>query len=179
MPTEEESVQSSGSRNGEPVKQVPLASASKQRKTKKFILSKYTIYETRDRLYIVGSNKRETMFRILEIDLSVPESDLSVLEDNVFFTRSEIMNVLAALEDANDEGLHKRLTVYGLLGFIRFTECYYLIVITKLSQVAVLGGHCIYHIDGTELVPISNSYKAPEKNSVEARFLSTLSLIHI
>ncbi|SCU84337.1 LAME_0C09098g1_1 [Lachancea meyersii CBS 8951] len=145
----------------------------KQRKTRSFTLSKYTIYETKDRMYVVGSNKRETMFRILEIDLSVPNSDLSVLEDNVFFTRSEIMNVLAVLEDANDEGLNKRLTGYGLLGFIRFTDCYYLIVITKTSPVAVLGGHSIYHIDETELVPLSNSYKNPDKYSIEARFIST------
>ncbi|KAM3162296.1 Polyphosphoinositide phosphatase [Lachancea thermotolerans] len=170
---EGDSLKSSGNGIEIPAKQPPPVNASKQRKTKKFILSKYTIYETKDRIYIVGSNKRETMFRILEIDLTVPENELAVLEDNVFFTRSEIMNVLAALEDANDEGLHKRLTVYGLLGFIRFTECYYLVVITKLSQVAVLGGHCIYHIDETELVPISNSYKTPEKSSGEARFLST------
>ncbi|SCU99053.1 LANO_0F00628g1_1 [Lachancea nothofagi CBS 11611] len=170
---EQETPQNDKNGNAFPAKQLPPINSSKQRKTKKFILSKYTIYETKDRMYIVGSNKRETMFRILEIDLSVPNSDLSVLEDNVFFTRSEIMNVLAALEEANDEGLNKRLTGYGLLGFIRFTDCYYLNVITRTSQVAVLGGHCIYHIDETELVPLSNSYKNPDKYSAEARFLST------
>ncbi|SCU82723.1 LAMI_0C00628g1_1 [Lachancea mirantina] len=147
--------------------------APKQRRSKKFTLSTYTIYETHDRMYVVGSNKRETMFRILEIDLSVPQGDLSVLEDNVFFTRNEIMNVLSGLEEANDEGLQKRLTGCGLLGFIKFTTCYYLIVITKTSSVAILGGHAVYHIDETELVPISNTYKTPEKNSVEARLLAT------
>ncbi|SCU81017.1 LAFA_0C02300g1_1 [Lachancea sp. 'fantastica'] len=152
---------------------LPQQPTPKQRKTRKFTLSKYTIYETEDRMYVVGSNKRETMFRILEIDLTVPTNDLSVLEDNVFFTRSEIMNVLAALEDANSDGLNKKLTGYGLLGFIRFTDCYYLIVITKTSPVAVLGGHSIYHIDETKLVPLSNSYKKPDKYSIEERFIST------
>ncbi|CCD25924.2 phosphatidylinositol-3,5-bisphosphate 5-phosphatase NDAI_0G01480 [Naumovozyma dairenensis CBS 421] len=145
----------------------------KQRKTTKFILSKYTIYEMKDRMYIVGSNKRESMFRILEIDLTVPQSELNVLEDNVFFTRNEIMNVLSGLEEASPEGLHKRLTGYGLLGFIRFTSCYYLVVITKCSQVAVIGGHFVSHIDGTELIPISNNYKKPDKGSVEARLMQT------
>ncbi|QLQ80682.1 hypothetical protein HG537_0E00350 [Torulaspora globosa] len=145
----------------------------KQRRTTKFILSKYTIYETKERMYIVGSNKRETMFRILEIDLSVPQDRLSVLEDNVFFTRSEIMKVLSGLEDASEEGLHKRLTGYGLVGFIRFTTCYYLIVVKKCSQVAVLAGRSIFHIDDTELVPISNNYKKPDKYSAEARLIST------
>lgn len=154
-------------------KQSLSADTPKQRKTTKFILSKYTIYETKERMYIVGSNKRETMFRILEIDLSVPQDKLSVLEDNVFFTRSEIMNVLAGLEEASEEGLNKKLTGYGLLGFIRFTGCYYLIVVTKCSQVAVLAGHSIFHIDGTELVPISNNYRKPDKYSVETRLMST------
>ncbi|SCW03809.1 LAFE_0G18690g1_1 [Lachancea fermentati] len=154
-------------------RQLTFTSTPKQRKTRKFTLSKYTIYQTNDRMYIVGSNKRETMFRILEIDLSVPKDELSVLEDNVFFTRNEIMNVLSGLEEANDDGLQKKLTGYGLLGFIKFTDCYYLIVITKRSHIAVLGGHSIYHIDETELVPISNSYKKPDKYSIEARFLST------
>ncbi|CEP64749.1 phosphatidylinositol-3,5-bisphosphate 5-phosphatase LALA0_S13e02146g [Lachancea lanzarotensis] len=152
---------------------LPQQAPPKQRKTTKFTLSKYTIYETKDRMYVVGSNKRETMFRILEIDLSVPTRDLAVLEDNVFFTRSEIMNVLAALEDANSEGLTKKLTGYGLLGFIKFTDCYYLIVITKTSPVAILGGHSINHIDETQLVPLSNSYKKPDKYSIEERFIST------
>lgn len=154
-------------------KQIPNADTPKQRKTTKFILSKYTIYETKERMYVVGSNKRETMFRILEIDLEIPQDKLSVLEDNVFFTRDEIMNVLSGLEEASEEGLHKKLTGYGLLGFIRFTSCYYLVVVTKCSQVAVLAGHCIFHIDDTQLVPISNNYRKPDKYSVEARLVST------
>lgn len=154
-------------------KQPQIMETPKQRKTTKFILSKYTIYETKERMYVVGSNKRETMFRILEIDLSVPEDRLNVLEDNVFFTRNEIMNVLSGLEEASQEGLHKKLTGYGLLGFIRFTACYYLVVMTKCSQVAVLAGHCIHHIDETQLVPISNNYRKPDKYSVETRLIST------
>lgn len=153
--------------------QPSFTGAGKQLKTKKFILSKYTIYETKDRMYVVGSNKRETMFRILEIDLSLPPDELSVLEDNVFFTRNEIMNVLSRLEETSEDGLQKKLTVFGLLGFIRFTSCYYLVTITKFSQVAVIGGHSIFHIDGTELVPISNNYKKPDKYSTEAKLMST------
>ncbi|CDR45205.1 CYFA0S17e00144g1_1 [Cyberlindnera fabianii] len=143
-------------------------------KTRKLAsLQKYTIYETSSRMYIVASNGRETLFRVLEIDLTVPQDELSVVEDNVFFTRKEIMNVLSRLEDANPEGLTKKLTAFGLFGFIRFTQCYYLCAITKRSPIAVLGGHYIYHIDATELIPICNNYKRPDKYSEEARFLAT------
>lgn len=145
-----------------------------QQKKSTFVLGKYTIYETKERMYIVGSNKRETMFRILEIDLTVPMEELSLLEDNVFFTRNEIMDVLARLEDASGNKLTKIVTCYALLGFIRFTSCYYMIVVTDLSQVAVLGGHSIFHIDGTQLIPIvsKHNYKTPEKSSAEAKLLA-------
>ncbi|QLG73674.1 hypothetical protein HG535_0F01850 [Zygotorulaspora mrakii] len=153
--------------------QPPTAVTHKQRRTTKFVLGKFTIYGTKERIYIVGSNRRETMFRILEIDLSIPQDELSVLEDNVFFTRNEIMNILSGLEEASEEGLQKKLTCYGLMGFIRFTGCYYLVTVTKCSQVAVIAGHFIYHIDGTELVPICNNYKRPDKYSTEANLIST------
>lgn len=155
-----------------PVEQSTMG-IGKQLKTRKFILSKYTIYTTTDRMYIVGSNKRETMFRILEIDLTVPEDELNVLEDNVFFTRNEIMSILSRLEETTEGGIQKKLTVFGLLGFIRFTACYYLITITQFSQVATIGGHNVFHIDGTEMVPISNNYKKPDKYSTEAKLMST------
>lgn len=146
----------------------------KQLKTRKFILSKYTIYTTKERMYIVGSNKRETMFRILEVDMTAGQDDeLNVVEDNVFFTRDEIMNILSRLEETIEGGIEKKLTVFGLLGFIRFTSCYYLVTTTQFSQVAVVGGHSIFHIDGTELVPICNNYKKPDKYSTEARLMAT------
>ncbi|KAH3898670.1 related to Polyphosphoinositide phosphatase [Saccharomycodes ludwigii] len=140
-----------------------------QRKNKRFILTKYTIYETEKRMYIVGSNKRENMFRILEIDLTLPLHTLSVVEDNIFFTRDEVIKVLAEI-DGEDETFHKKITADGLLGFIRFTYCYYLVVVTKKSQVSVLGGHSIFHIDRTELIPICRNYKKPEKSSNETKF---------
>lgn len=154
-----------------PIEPLPKQKATKQRKTMKFTLSKYTIYETKKSIYIVASNKRETMFRILEIDLNGEEDNLNIAEDNVFFMRNEVMEVLRKIEEADDDALTKKLTGYGLLGVIRFTACYYLVVITEMSQVAVLGGHSIYHIDDTELVPITKSTK--KRDSTELRFIQS------
>ncbi|KAH3675896.1 hypothetical protein WICMUC_002466 [Wickerhamomyces mucosus] len=168
-PTVTGSVQASEAVGSKPL----LANAASR--SKKLILQKYTIYETSTRVYIIGSNGRETMFRVLEIDLTLPDDELTIVEDHFFFTRKEIMNVLSRLEEANPEGLTKKLTAFGLLGFVRFTKCYYLSVITERSPVAVLGGHYIYHIDNTALIPISKEYKKPDKYSEEARFLATFS----
>jgi hypothetical protein len=149
-----------------------------------FLMSKFTIYETKTRMYIVGSNSRESRFRVLEIDTTVEKDKLEIFETSELpYTRNEIMNVLAGIEEESKStgGLSKRLTAYGIIGFIRFTEGYYLQVITKRSVVAVIGGHYVYHIDGTELVPLTNLivYKKPDKRSEEARFISTLQNLDI
>ncbi|UCS19499.1 uncharacterized protein HLK63_D02629 [Nakaseomyces glabratus] len=161
-------------REDSPMKDVDDVTVAQKPRSSKFVLSKFTIYEAKDRMYVVGSNKRESMFRIMEIDLTVPCEELSLLEDNVFFTRNEVMDVLSRLEDASSDGLTKILTCDALLGFIRFTSCYYLVVVTKISQVAVIGGHSIYHIDGTELIPIMSkkTFKTPERSSPEARLMN-------
>lgn len=145
---------------------------------RKFILTKYTIYVTTLRMYIVGSNTRETVFRILEIDLTSTEK-LIVMEDNVYFTRNEIMEVLNGIEDSSEGGLVKKLTAVGLLGFIRFTKCYYLLVVKKRREVAVLGSHEIYHIEDTQLISVTNNPKEVEKSPLETRYIQTFQNIDL
>jgi len=55
-----------------------------------------------------------------------------------------------------------------ITGFIKFTEGYYISLITKRSAVALIGGHYIYHIDETILRPIGHQIKT-EKNSDESK----------
>ena len=43
-------------------------------------------------------------------------------------------------------------------GFIRFTEGYYILLTTKRSQVAELGGHIIYHVDDTQMIGIHHRH---------------------
>ena len=117
------------------------------------------------------------MFRILEIDFRGEKESLNIAEDNVFFMRDEVMEVLSKIEEADNDSLTKKLTGYGLLGVIRFTACYYLVVITKMSQVAVLGGHSIFHIDDTALVPISNSMR--KNDATEARFVQSFQNLNL
>ena len=44
-------------------------------------------------------------------------------------------------------------------GFIRFTAGWYMIIISKRSIVALLGGHYHYHCKNTEMSPISSNHK--------------------
>lgn len=142
-------------------------------KSRKIVLTKFTIYVTNHRMYIVGSNVRETVFRIMEIDMDASIEELVVMEDNVYFKRNEIMDVLNGLEESSDGGLTKKITALALLGFTKLTKCFYLVVVTKRKTVAVLGSHSIYHVEETEMIPVTHNYKTPDRNSDEARYMQT------
>ncbi|XP_076673336.1 polyphosphoinositide phosphatase FIG4 isoform X3 [Andrena cerasifolii] len=45
---------------------------------------------------------------------------------------------------------------FGLLGFVRFLEGYYIILVTKRRRVAVIGHHTIYKIEDTSMIYIPN-----------------------
>ncbi|KAK6197965.1 SacI homology domain-containing protein [Scheffersomyces amazonensis] len=141
---------------------------------KRIILQRFTVYNSLTTMYIVGSNAKETLFRILEISKDPQnEVELMIIEDkSYFYTRKDIVELLNGLDESIEGGIHKIAHGYGLLGYIRFTKGYYLSIITKCSQVAILGGHIIYHIDETKLIPLEINYQRPPKYSDEERLLS-------
>ncbi len=55
-----------------------------------------------------------------------------------------------------DSKIKKYLHSYYWLGFIKFLEGYYMIVITRRSQVARIGYHRVYKIDETAMLSITN-----------------------
>ncbi|CAG8557828.1 32945_t:CDS:2, partial [Racocetra persica] len=101
------------------------------------------------------------------IDRTTP-TELNVIEDDVIYSKQEINDILTLLEEGNriSGGLKNIVTAYGIVGFIQFTDGFYISLITKRSPVALIGGHYIYHIDETILRPIGPQAKL-EKNSDE------------
>lgn len=57
---------------------------------------------------------------------------------------------------------------FGIVGFVRFLEGYYLILIVKRRCVAIIGRHCIYKIEDTSMMYIPNEDRS---NSEEQRYL--------
>lgn len=145
-------------------------------------MHKFSLYETATRYYLVGADVMDRRFRILKIDRTAEMGDLSIVEDEMVYTKNEMSQLLNAIDDGNKSsgGMKLRCSTWGLLGFIRFTGEYYMLVVTKRSQVAMIGGHFVYQVDGTELVPLTtaaNSKLRPgdAKNNIEeARFLGIL-----
>ncbi|KAI8086042.1 polyphosphoinositide phosphatase [Halteromyces radiatus] len=144
------------------------------------VMSFYELYETKTRYYIVGTDQSKQRYRVLQIHRTNPK-DLVVIEDDVVYTEQEKTKLLNMIEDGNLSvgGLHLvPMRIYGIIGFIRFTQGWYMIFITKRKQVALLGGHYVYHIDETQLVPIGLQVKV-DKNSDEGRYIATFQNIDL
>ncbi|PLN79124.1 polyphosphoinositide phosphatase Fig4 [Aspergillus taichungensis] len=142
-------------------------------------MHRFSVHETATRFYVVGMDLSDTRFRILKIDRTSDGGDLSVSDDDIVYTKREMSQLLDAIDDGNKStgGLKLKCSAWALLGFIRLTGAYYMLLATKRSQVAMLGGHYVYQIDGTELISLttSNSARAkPEKNPEEARYIAIL-----
>ena len=53
-------------------------------------------------------------------------------------------------------GLTRTVSAFGIVGFVRFLEGYYIVLITKRRRVAIIGPHTIYKIEDTTMVYIPN-----------------------
>ncbi|KAF2396571.1 hypothetical protein EJ06DRAFT_224844 [Trichodelitschia bisporula] len=143
-------------------------------------MHRFSLYETSTRYYLVGQDVMERHFRVLKIDRTAPPGSLGIFEDDIVYDRREMNQLLNAIEEGNKNagGMKLKCTTWGLLGFIRFTEAYYMLLVTKRTQVAMIGGHYVYQIEATELIPLttgSSSRFQRDRNPEETRYLNILS----
>jgi hypothetical protein len=97
-----------------------------------------------------------------------------VTEDPNVYSQDEIREMLDMIHDGNriarknsgpgkpstsheGGGLKPIVKAYGVVGFIRFLDCYYLTLITKRAKVGSIGGNGIYTIKNTETIPLKPS----------------------
>lgn len=141
-------------------------------------MHRFSLYETASRFYIVGGDVTEKRYRILKIDRTNDDtSELSITDDKTVYTQKDMNQLLDTIDDGNKGtgGLKLRCTTWGLLGFIKFTGPYYMLLITKKSTVAMVGGHYVYQIDDTDLIPLTApNVKMDQRNTEESRFLNIL-----
>ncbi|KAJ3004687.1 phosphatidylinositol-3,5-bisphosphate 5-phosphatase [Thoreauomyces humboldtii] len=146
----------------------------------RLVLNKFTLYETRTRFFIVGSNQSDERFRVLKIDRT-DGNELNVINDEVVYSKSEIKELLTMIENGNKSsgGLHKVASFFGIVGFTRFLEGFYLILITKRSVVALIGGHYIYHIDDTMVVSVPGPGSKIDRRTDEARYVQVFAQVDL
>ncbi|KAH8728708.1 SacI homology domain-containing protein [Phaeosphaeriaceae sp. PMI808] len=147
-------------------------------------MHKFSLYETSTRFYLVGADIMDKQYRVLKIDRTAPPGHLNIFEDDILYNKREMHQLLSTIDEGNKStgGIKPKCSAWGLLGFIRFTEAYYMLLITKRTQIAVLGGHYIYQVDGTEMVPLttgSTSRFQKDRSPEEARFLAILNSLDL
>ncbi|KZV63559.1 hypothetical protein PENSPDRAFT_589722 [Peniophora sp. CONT] len=123
--------------------------------------NRFLLYENKSRFYVVASNTIESLHRIVKIDRTSQE-ELNVVEDEAAYTGRQMTSMLKMIEEGNklSGGLSKPKVFYGIVvGFVRFTAGWYMVTINKRSVVALLGGHYVYHCEGTDMIPISWNHK--------------------
>ncbi|WFD04735.1 phosphatidylinositol-3,5-bisphosphate 5-phosphatase [Malassezia vespertilionis] len=113
---------------------------------------------------------------------------LCVSTDNVEYSREEMDNLLETLRENNKSvgGLKHKGRYFGLVGFVRFTSGYHMVLISRRSVVALLGGHYIYHCDETKMLPIFHYThlsnvpgRTKAKENAEANLLHTFSQVDL
>ncbi|THV08131.1 hypothetical protein K435DRAFT_641871 [Dendrothele bispora CBS 962.96] len=134
--------------------------------------NKFILYENRTRFFIIASNAAESRHRIIKIDRT-SQDELIVIEDEAEYSGKQMSAMLKMLDDGNKSsgGLGKAKVFFGIAGFIRFTAGWYIILITKRSVVALLGGHYLYHCENTEMIPVCFNHKL-EKPAEEQRLIN-------
>ncbi|PTB80813.1 hypothetical protein M440DRAFT_1389014 [Trichoderma longibrachiatum ATCC 18648] len=122
-------------------------------------------------------------YRILKIDRTTEGAELNITDDKIVYSLREVNQLLDTIDDGNraSGGIKLRCTTWGLLGFIKFTGPYYMLLITKKSTVAMIGGHYIHQLEGTELVPLTpGRSKVDVRNKPEEqRFLTILNTLDL
>uniref|UniRef100_A0A8C8M0F0 SAC domain-containing protein n=1 Tax=Oncorhynchus tshawytscha TaxID=74940 RepID=A0A8C8M0F0_ONCTS len=116
-----------------------------------------------ERYFLVGSNHAQTKHRVLKIDRTEPK-DLAIIDDKHVYNQQEMRELLGRLDLGNrtkmgqkgSSGLSRAVSAYGIVGFVRFLEGYYLVLITKRRKMADIGGHSIYKIEDTNMIYIPN-----------------------
>ncbi len=85
--------------------------------------------------------------------------ELNVTSDRVVYSRTQVAELLEMIREGNRAtgGLHEVGRFFGIVGFIRFTSTYYMVLISRRSVVALIGGHYIYHCDETVILPVCHS----------------------
>jgi phosphatidylinositol 3,5-bisphosphate 5-phosphatase len=129
-------------------------------------LDRFELSSTQQCYYLIGCNKENTEYRVLKMDRTLIEREGTALtdflvEDPNLYTQAEIKSMLEMLnagnrvttradgrsaDRPNAGGLKAIVKAYGILGFIRFLDCYYLTLITRRSKVGDIGGNAIYTI---------------------------------
>lgn len=117
---------------------------------------KYSLFETASMYYLIGSDRDEKQYKVLKLNRCVPKPErlADVLsEDKNIYTKPQLSDMLHMINEGNKNsgGLTRVGEIFGLVGFVKFLDCYYFTVITARKKVGCIAHNDIYAIKSTEV----------------------------
>ena len=122
-------------------------------------LERFWLYETISFFYLVGFNNLETEFRMLKINRRIEKPNCLadiLFVDELIYSKEELFGLLDMISEGNKVvgGITKVCSGFGIVGFVKFLDCYYLNMVTQVKEVGFIGGNYIYSIKATEMLAI-------------------------
>mmetsp|Transcript_3958 Transcript_3958/g.13260 ORF Transcript_3958/g.13260 Transcript_3958/m.13260 type:complete len:1368 (+) Transcript_3958:83-4186(+) len=117
---------------------------------------KYEVHRKRNEVYVVGMDKVDKEYSILRIHCPSavdPNAELELNDGEETFKTSYLAGHLQRLR-MSEGGLEKLGEGSGLVGFAKFLQGYYLILITKHRKAGKIGHHYVLCIEDTTLIPL-------------------------
>lgn len=134
-----------------------VGSDTDQTSSNSYFLSKFKLYETRARFYLIGTDKTRELWKVLKIN-RCEATELEIFEDPTIYSQHDCKDLLNRLDAGNQStgGLKFVTKAYGIVGFIKFLEPYYMILVTKRRLLGNVSGHSIYGIGERRLMSITH-----------------------
>eukprot|EP00743_Colponemidia_sp_Colp-15_P010772 GILK01011911.1.p1 GENE.GILK01011911.1~~GILK01011911.1.p1 ORF type:complete len:1109 (-),score=182.75 GILK01011911.1:135-3461(-) len=151
-------------------------------------LQLFTLYQSKSESFIVGSDSARTQFRVLKFlssevrtgtgSTSKTDAKLVMQEDPHTYSQEDISELLTVMRESSGT-LQEMAKGFGLVGFIRFLEGYYLLLITQRKQVGQIGTHAIFSIEDTAVLPLFESTSDLTTRQCEQRYKRLLLLLDL
>ncbi|XP_057535660.1 phosphoinositide phosphatase SAC2-like [Amaranthus tricolor] len=143
---------------------------------------KFTLFKTSSNFYLIGRDVERRHWRVLKIGRCKP-SALVIHEDPTIYTRKACKLLLRSIDEGNKStgGLKFVTDSYGIIGFIKVLESYYILLVTERKKIGEIFDHPIYSISEYRMIPISHSsaltymYNSTKEN----RYKKLLQLVDI
>jgi hypothetical protein len=107
-------------------------------------------HESPTHVYLVATNSQQRQYRFLKLGKDNERLE-SYLDPNVY-TKPEIDGLLSCLKAGGKIISSGRAK--AILGFVRFTQGYYVVLVTRRRLVARIGSHRVYEARGTTTVSL-------------------------
>eukprot|EP00730_Choanoeca_flexa_P001128 TRINITY_DN10490_c0_g1_i2.p1 TRINITY_DN10490_c0_g1~~TRINITY_DN10490_c0_g1_i2.p1 ORF type:complete len:1124 (+),score=253.03 TRINITY_DN10490_c0_g1_i2:76-3447(+) len=131
------------------------------------------VYPTYNFLFVIGCDESQSKFRVLKIDRNSIDG-LNIIDDGVEYSKEEIQDLVIRIEaigGPKSQVVTRKKSGFGIFGFVRFTNGYHMILITKRRKVAMIGTHIVYRVEDTMMISVANSAARGNVSADEGRYI--------